>query len=263
MYQFQVRQVTNECFSALGRIRDLNPNNMPMPDVLHAKLRQSIDNMKAKAAEAGMPREDVYDITYAMVAHADEIALNSSGNIHNYWMQQPLQLHYFHETAAGEGFFTRLQAVRSDPNRLEVLRVFYLCLLFGFQGSHRIRGNEIALMNLTEEIRHEITRMDPPAEYLSPRGYRPQETVMGKGRGFPVVFVGFSTLFVAIFAYFSFQSILVGELADLNKKVEVLMGTGEAPEPEATKPTQAAPSQAPPVPAEPIPGSEFGTEVRK
>lgn len=257
MYQFQVRQATQECFSALGRIRDLDPASMPMPDLLHAKLRQSIDTMKAKAADAGMPREDVYDITYAIVALADEIAFNSLGNIHNYWMQQPLQLYYFHETVAGEGFFLRLQAIRAAPNRTEVLRVFYLCLLFGFQGSHRIRGGEIALMDLIEGVRHELYRAEPIAEYLSPRGQRPEEIGGNKGGGFPFVKFSLGTLLFALAAFFLFRSILADNLGVLDKKVQVLM----SPRVEILQPKNDVEETEAPTKA--VPGAEFGMEERK
>ncbi len=255
MNQFEIRQFTQECFSALGRIRDLDPASFPQPDVLYNRIKQSIDTMKSKATQAGMPREDVYEITYALVAHADEIAMNSSSNIQNYWMQQPLQLHYFHETAAGEGFFTRLDAVRADPNRHEVLRVFYLCLLFGFQGSHRIRGGEIALINLIEELRHQIFRVEAVAELLSPRGLPPEQHTLRNSRGFPVVMAGFATLAVSVVAYIAFQSILDTDMENLNQKVQILMsppGVQSA----VPEPATEAPNTLPP-------GSEFGEEARE
>ncbi len=253
MYQFQIREVTKECFSALGRIRELGTGSAPNPDALYQKLRQTIDTMKTNAERAGMPREDVYDITYAMVAHADEIALNSSETIRNYWMQQPLQLHYFHETAAGEGFFTRLETIRKDPRRVEVLRVYYLCLLFGFQGSHRIRGGELALLNLTDELRYQIARTEATPEMLSPHWQRPEEATAGGRRRFPFVLAGFGTLLVAIIAFFVFRTVLTNNMESLDGKVESLMLPSSAKAP-------AAPASAP---EKEQPGSEFGGGIRE
>ena len=257
MSQSHLQNLTKECFSALSRIRELPTHNLPSPDVLQTKLRVSIDTMSANATQMGVPREDVYDITYAIVAHADKIALNASYNIRNYWMQQPLQFQYFQETNAGQGFFTRLQAVRSDPRRIEVLRIFYLCLLFGFQGSHRVRGGEIQLMNLTEELRYEIARTEPRVELLSSSSQRPEESISRRRGGFPMAFAGICVLLISIGAWFGFRSILESDIEELDEKVEALMTpTLQAP---AVKPTPAAP-----VPKQPAtPGDEFGGDSRQ
>ncbi len=259
MSQSHLQNLTKECFSALSRIRELPAHNLPSPDVLQAKLRFSIDTMSANATQMGIPREDVYEITYALVAHADEIALNTSDNIRNYWMQQPLQFHYFQETNAGQGFFTHLQAVRSDPRRLEVLRVFYLCLLFGFQGSYRIRGGEVQLLNLTEELRYEIARTEPRVEVLSTAWQRPEESVSRRRGGFPIAFAGICVLLISVGAWFGFRSILASDLEELSTKVEALM----------TPPSQAAAVKipaneaAPVVKQPPTPGDEFGGDSRQ
>lgn len=255
MFQPPIQQITKECFSALSRIRELPEHNLPMPNVLHDRLRQRIDLMSAEATRLGIPREDVYDITYAMVAHADEIALNASDGIRNYWMQQPLQLHYFHETNAGEGFFTRLQTVRVDPRRVEVLRVFYLCLLFGFQGSHRIRGGEIQLLTLQEELRYEIARTEPRFEVLSPRWQRPEEAIAGKRGGFPIVLAGVGTLVLAIGLLFTFRSMLASDVDALSTKVDVLMAPSQQSSQGASDSTSGTPAKAP------TPGAEFGGET--
>ena len=97
--------------------------------------------MLMNARQAQYEEIDVVDMAYAVVALADEIALHKGGSIRDFWMQRPLQLHYFNENLAGEGFFHRLNAVLSDPSRNDILRVYYVCLLMGFQvGTSRVRG---------------------------------------------------------------------------------------------------------------------------
>ena len=66
--------------------------------------------------------------------------MRKPGGIRDVWMSNPLQLHYFNENLAGEGFFYRLERILADPRRVEALRVYYLCLLFGFQGKYAVRG---------------------------------------------------------------------------------------------------------------------------
>src|SRR4029077_6207562 len=123
-----------------NQLRQLDAEVRPNPETLHRRLRGMIDGLRSRATAAGYGAQDVQDICYALVALADEIALEKSGPLRDYWMSRLLQLHYFNENVAGENFFVRLETVRNDSRRIEVLRVYYLCLMFGFLGRFRVRG---------------------------------------------------------------------------------------------------------------------------
>lgn len=177
----RVTGVTGECFNALVQLRQLEDAALPAPEVLHRKLRGFVDAAMQRAAQAGFAREDVNDIAYAIVALADELALSKSERIRQFWDGQQLQLHYFHENVAGEGFFTRLEGLRRDPRRHEVLRVYYLALLFGFEGRYRVRGGELELMNLQDDLQRELARSRAhDSETLSPQA-EPPETARARG----------------------------------------------------------------------------------
>src|SRR5882724_4465066 len=126
----RVNEVTNSCFNALFQVRQREESLLPPPQVLHQQLRRFIDTLFQRAGQLGFTRDDVTDIAYAIVALADEIVLSRSEGLRQYWLQNLLQLHYFHENVAGEAFFTRLEGVRRDPRRVDVLRVYYLALAF-------------------------------------------------------------------------------------------------------------------------------------
>ena len=90
---------------------------------------------------------------YAIVAFMDEQILRSQWSGRQQWMSQPLQLTYFNENTAGEGFFTRMQALEQRPNQAHVLEIYYLCLALGFRGTgpqwrryHRSYGVMAAVM---------------------------------------------------------------------------------------------------------------------
>jgi type VI secretion system protein ImpK len=123
----------------------------------------------------------VDDITYAICALADEVALNAGEPLASGWMGHLLQFHYFRENTAGDGFFQRLETIRRDPRRREVLRVYALCLWFGFQGRYRVRGGELELMNLGESLQREVGPRPSEIEALSPHGDRPTEA-LGRAR---------------------------------------------------------------------------------
>ncbi len=178
----RINAVTGECFNALAQLRQLDEAALPAPEALHRKLRGFVDRMMQKAAQAGFTRDDVNDIAYAVVALADELAQSRSDALRQFWGSQQLQLQYFQENVAGEGFFTRLEALKRDPRRHEVLRVYALALLFGFQGRYRVRGGELELMNLQDELQRILARSrEHDAETLSPQGEPPEVARAGRG----------------------------------------------------------------------------------
>lgn len=177
----RINGVTSECFNALAQLRQLDEAALPSPEALHRKLRGFVDAMMQRAAQAGFSREDVNDIAYALVALADELAQSKSETLRQFWGNQQLQLHYFQENVAGEGFFTRLEALKRDPRRHEVLRVYALALLFGFQGRYRVRGGELELMNLQDELHRLLARSRAhESETLSPHGEPPEVARAGR-----------------------------------------------------------------------------------
>lgn len=173
----RVGQVTQDCFNAVAQLRRLEEGALPPPESLHRRLRAFVDALFQKGQQAGFSREDVDDMAYAVVALADEVALTTSEELRQYWMGRELQMHYFRENVAGEAFFTRLETVRRDPRRAEVLRVYYLALLFGFQGRYRVRGGELELMNLVESLDRDVARgRRRDVETLSPEGEPPDRS---------------------------------------------------------------------------------------
>lgn len=191
----RINEVTKDCFNALIQFRALDSASAVSPQMPYQRLCGFIDQMLANARQAGYEEVDVIDMTYAIVALADEMALHKSGAIRDFWMQRPLQLHYFNENLAGEGFFHRLNAVMSDPRRHDILRVYYVCLLLGFQGQYAIRGGELELdaiiRRVKEALRNELK--DLP---LSVQPLRPKEN-LGRADGFPAIWVA---LFFLLFS---------------------------------------------------------------
>ncbi len=179
----RINGVTGECFNALAQLRQLDESALPAPEALHRRMRGFVDAMMQRAQQAGFSREDVSDIAYAIVALTDEVALSKSEALRQFWVGQQLQLQYFQENVAGEGFFTRLEGLRRDPRRHEVLRVYALALLFGFQGRYRVRGGELELMNLQDDLQRSLARArEHEEEVLSPQG-EPPEISKARGRG--------------------------------------------------------------------------------
>ncbi|WPB79302.1 DotU family type IV/VI secretion system protein [Archangium violaceum] len=198
----RVTEATKDCFDAAIRIRNSDAASVPPPEVLHHRLRGVVDEMLRRAAVLGFSHQDAQDMAYAIVALLDEAALTRPEPYRSFWMTNLLQLQYFNENVAGDGFFHRLQGIRKDPHRAEVLQVYYLCMLFGFQGRYRIRGGELELMTLIDSVQKDLERAKPfDYDVLSPHGERPTESLLaGKRRISPMV-ISLGAMMLAVLVY--------------------------------------------------------------
>ena len=166
--------LARECFGAIGCLRDLG-DTIASPETVQARMRAFVDTFQERARRAGIPDRDTKDAAYALVALMDEVALRAPEPLRGFWMTNLLQFHFFNESAAGEGFFTRLDALLSDGRRPSVLRVYELCLLFGFQGRYAFPGGDVELIRIAQTVRHQVEQdLDVPGT-LSPSGEAPDE----------------------------------------------------------------------------------------
>lgn len=148
----------------LGHARDL-----PSMDILTQRIAGVFEQMAEKARRFRIPDADVAEARYALCAFMDEQILRSEWSGRQDWMSQPLQLIYFNENTAGEGFFTRLEALEQQPARVHVLQIYYLCLTLGFQGQYAVRGGE-GISAIVERLANRLARHLPRTAPLSPHG---------------------------------------------------------------------------------------------
>ena len=148
-------EITRDCFGAIIQLRRMDV--VADPQTLHGRLCWFVDTMIHRGQELKVSPDDLGHIAYALVALADEVALGING-LRDFWMYNLLQLRYFNENVAGENFFHRLDMLRNDPQRYHLLTIYYLCLLFGFQGRYRVRGGEVELARITEQLQHDLQR---------------------------------------------------------------------------------------------------------
>jgi type VI secretion system protein ImpK len=217
----KLNKVTSDCFNALRQLRELE-GPIRSPDTIHERLRGFIEAMRETAREENMPQRDADDIAYAIVALADEIAMGKPEPLRGFWMDRMLQLQMFNESLAGEGFFTRLQQVRRDGRRPEVMRAYYQCLLFGFQGKYSIRGGELELMKLIDTLRPEVERTIEIPDVLSPAGDPPDEPMVRPGQKNLFLWIALGVFAVAIAVFIGLRVNLDRQVSGLADRVEQL-----------------------------------------
>jgi type VI secretion system protein ImpK len=204
----------------------MDADSVPMPEMVHQQLTIYVEQAARSASKAGFSQSDTDDIRYALVALIDETMLQRGGALREFWLPRVLQLRYFNENVAGEAFFQRLESVRKDPNRREVLRVYFLCMLFGFQGQYRIRGGQVELADIMDRVRDDLSRSnhlngDLP---LSPRGPRPAEPIADSRRNLLLVWVSLVAATASVLLYIGLKLSLVSQVTQLAESIAALAG---------------------------------------
>jgi type VI secretion system protein ImpK len=201
----RIDELCTECFNAVISLKRVEEASTQSPQALQQEMRRQLDSMSERGRRLGFPHQDIQDMTYAIVALVDEIALRGPPRLSQWWMGSMLQVAYFDENRAGEGFFRRMDAARS-AGRSDTLRVYYLCLLMGFMGQYATRGGEMELGKVTNAVRDAVVRggLDEP-EALSPRGDRPQEAATAPEKNLrwfwlPVIGVGVAVVLFVVFS---------------------------------------------------------------
>jgi type VI secretion system protein ImpK len=226
----KVSGLTRDCFNTLNQLRALEGHEPVSPPVLHRRVADMITRLLDDARDQGVPDKDARDMAYALAALADEIAVDKSGPIHNYWRDNKLQTKFFDENVAGEGFFRRLQPLRGDHRRVSVLRVYYQCLLFGFQGMHLGRS-EGELRRVTDSVGEELAReLDAPSE-LAPDGARPDEAQLRRRERRPLLWVGVAAIAASLSVYVGLRVVLDRQTDGVNERLQELRSTPAAERP--------------------------------
>lgn len=126
------------------------------PDQLRKEISLLLQELDGRSKRRGFSEEDVKAARYALCALLDETILNSRWQFKDQWAERPLQLEYFGEHMAGERFFELMERVRSKGSRkVDLLEVFCITLILGFQGKFKLRGGD-ELRNLIRELIGEI-----------------------------------------------------------------------------------------------------------
>jgi type VI secretion system protein ImpK len=217
-----INQITADGFNALRQLRELE-GPTASPETVHHRLGGYVEATRERAREHGLSQRDADDLAYALVALIDEVALGKPEPLRGFWMSQPLQLRFFNENLAGEGFFTRLQELRHDPRRADVLRVYYQCLQLGFQGKYSVRGGDLELMRLIDSVRPEVERHVEAPDPLAPAGLPPDAAELQRRGRNPLLWVALGVCAMAIAVFVGLKLSLnksVGDLADTVEQLE-------------------------------------------
>lgn len=175
-------------------------------------LRESIHNFLIDFERGALllkaPTEDVFLSKFAFCALVDEVMLLTSFAVRDEWERKPLQLELFGEQLAGERFYHHLEKLRTDtPPRVQVLEVFHMCLLMGFQGKYSLEGSE-KLNYLTGRLGDEIAHIKGKRASFAPH-WAPPDRIMNSLRNeIPLWVIGSVFACLGLFAFLGLQWVL-------------------------------------------------------
>jgi type VI secretion system protein ImpK len=159
------------------------------------EVRPVVNDLLAQLDQSGRslrcPAEQIEAIKFALVAFIDETVLSPANDfpLRREWEQLPLQLEYFKEHLAGNKFFERLDTLLTQPETegVDVVEVYYLCLLLGFKGKYNFYLLEeqlgSAIANVAEYLRR-AGRLKPNA--LSAHWFVDDQPVLAHEPLFPL-----------------------------------------------------------------------------
>jgi type VI secretion system protein ImpK len=130
---------------------------------LLATVSRLLEQLGQRARDGGIDSAHLDAARYAFCALIDETVLGSRWEIKSAWMSKPLQMSYYGDFTAGEQFYQRLEALRSDlahnnlAHNVDVIEVYAQCLAAGFRGKYAdlagMQKVEDLLAELGEQIR--------------------------------------------------------------------------------------------------------------
>jgi type VI secretion system protein ImpK len=167
------------------------------PDILRQRINTLFANISQRARQVGIPDVDVKEVVYALAAFIDEQIYRSQWSGRQQWMAQPLQLLFFNENTAGEGFFRRLSELQQIPGKEHVVQIYYLCLALGFQGKFGQHGTS-ELGAVQEHARSSVLAALPPTDTISPAGYPRGMAARSGRRRSPFLAIGAAVLGLAV-----------------------------------------------------------------
>jgi type VI secretion system protein ImpK len=208
---------------------DTPPNSLAE---FNKRIEQFLAQFENNARLLGKTPAATSDAKYAFCALMDEIILSSEFGIREDWERAPLQLRLFGEHLAGERFFDKLETLRLDPvANVEVLEVFYTCLLLGFQGKYLLEGSE-KLNYLTSRLGQEIAHARGGRSEFAPNWKLPQRFQHYVRNELPLWLYFALLAVVASAIFFLFQWLLQSdneELAATQARPAIVAPPAEAP----------------------------------
>ena len=140
------------------------------------RTKEALAEVTREAMKRNYAAEHTIETDFAVVAFLDEVILTSKDPARDAWAQKPLQEELFNVSTGGRAVFRAYRApaaARRHPELADMLEVYYLCILLGFEGQYATT-NKTEVHILAGRLRQRIERIRgadpasrPPASCLA------------------------------------------------------------------------------------------------
>jgi type VI secretion system protein ImpK len=195
------------------------------PENFRTHMKQALREIASTAARKGHSADDVQEANFAIVAFLDETVLTADAAATE-WARKSLGEELFGQRSAGEVFFKRLETLRANRDSqslAEVLEVYNLCLLLGYEGKFA-GGSKAELQLLMSNLRERIERIFGRNPEFSPDGALPDEPVAVAPPADPldrqVKLFAMAALILAILCFVAFSVHLGSRSSDVEHAIQ-------------------------------------------
>ncbi|MDH5546871.1 MAG: type IVB secretion system protein IcmH/DotU [Gammaproteobacteria bacterium] len=149
-------------FSYVKELEDVGNSNGVEPSSLRENLESQLNDAMKNAVGDGVDPRNFDSARFAVTAWIDEAVSRVYQENPISWSSQLLQKRFYDTTQAGEQFFLRLEAL--PDSAIDVLRVFYTCLEFGYRGKYSEKEDQGILMGLKSTYFSKLQKADGSVE---------------------------------------------------------------------------------------------------
>jgi type VI secretion system protein ImpK len=184
------------------------------------RMKGALLDVERDAGIAGYDPAQIREAEFAVIAFLDEAILSSKDPKAEEWRKKPLNIDLFGQAVAGDVFFEKLADIerrRDSPQLADLLEVYLLCLLLGFEGRFGppLRGEAHRIMERlrarVETIRSIDYKLSPPLEFPADPA-TPPLPAWRQWRWWALGAAGLAALF---FLYWAILSFRVGQVQSL------------------------------------------------
>jgi type VI secretion system protein ImpK len=224
--------IYEDIFTVIVRVQT-GKQQIERADSFRERVKSVLKSTGQAARHRGYSADDVQHANFAVVAFLDETVLASSETVRSEWARKTLQEELFHQRSAGELFFQQLDQLRAcpdSPELIQVLEIYYLCLLLGYEGKYAV-GSKAELYLLMDNVRERIEHVskyspelsaDARAELRQDAGPAlPADPVLKWTRLLAVAAAGF-----ALICFIAFKIALLSQTADVHALLSRLSPSG-------------------------------------
>jgi type VI secretion system protein ImpK len=215
------------CSDVLSLILQLrNSRDLPAPDILQRRVLGLFDTMMQNGREQRIAEQDMIDAKFALAAFADEVIYHSTWPGKTQWLSNPLQLQFFQLNTAGDGFFTKLDELYGQRQRVHVSQIYFLCLALGFQGKYRLRQQE-GLGAVVEGLGNFVALSEGGGEVLAPNAERKDGGRGAVRRELPFLMIALGFLVLAVVVVIILRLVIGSSASDVVDTINKLGSPGK------------------------------------